>query len=99
MKTLNLKAGDKIYIWFYKRPARELTMRECVVEEIDNGVKMIYIVGGGALSFEAMEHPEADESRIWYVNCGVDKSQTLQELINFMQAEFDNEMRELRKEV
>lgn len=99
MKTLNLKAGDKIYIWFYKRPARELTMREWVISEIDNEVEMIYGVDGGGLSFEAMEHPEADESRIWYVNCGVDKSQTLQALINFMQAEFDNEMRELRKEV
>ena len=99
MKTLNLKAGDKIYIWFYERPAKELTMRECVVEDIDNEIEIIDIVGGGALSFEAMESPEVDENRVWYTNCGVDKSQTLQDLINFMQAEFDNEMRELRKEV
>ena len=99
MKTSNLKAGDKIYIWFYKRPAKELTMRECVVSSIDDEVEVVNIADGGALSFEAMGSPEADESRIWYVNCGVDKNQTLQELINFMQADFDNEMRELRKQV
>lgn len=96
---LNLKTGDKIYIWFYERPAKELTMRECVVSSVDDEIEVINIVDGGALFFKDMESPNVDENRVWYTNCGVNKSQTLQELINFMQAEFDNEMRELRKEV